>query len=159
MTPEQAATKWGMDARSVKKAIKEDRIRHFEDQRGSIVIPDDEIMPLPKSSIQSFLWVVLAAKNDPSWHPDISMVPDVKRGQLRSIFLQLEYRQYLDHLEDRDEPNKMFEQCRITSKGLSLVRSDRLPGSRFPKSIIDEGIPALFRLLIELLPRLVGAGS
>lgn len=103
MNMEQAAALWGITLRSVKKAIKENRVRYSVGAGGEISIPDDEIRPLPKSTIQSFLWVVLRVKNDPSWHYDISKVPKISIDQIRSVFKQLIFRKYLDQVNGEED--------------------------------------------------------
>lgn len=72
MNVQEAAAKWGMTERSVRKAVKEGRVRHRMSESGEVVIPHDEIGPIPKATAQTILWIILRLKNDTSWKPDFS---------------------------------------------------------------------------------------
>ena len=76
MDVSQAAKKWSLSERAVKAAVDQGKVRN-KVSGDSVYIPDDEIAPLKKSAIYALLWVVLEAKNDPSWNPDLSTVPNV----------------------------------------------------------------------------------
>lgn len=126
---------------------------------GDYCIPNDEIPPLPKAVIQSFLWVVLESKNDANWKPDISEVPLIQRQQLVSVFKQLIFRNYIDSVTGDEDVDALFEGCRITRKGIELTQSKRLPGSRFSGSVLKAGIQALWLLLLESIPQWLGASN
>jgi hypothetical protein len=156
MDMEKAAVLWGITPRSVKKAIKESRVRYSVGVGGEISIPDDEIRPLPKSTIQSFLWVVLRVKNDPSWHYDISKVPKISIDQIRSVFKQLIFRKYLDQVNGEEDIESLFKDSRITDLGLDLVNKKRFPGSYFSDSVIQGRLDVLVMMLIDKLPAILG---
>lgn len=151
-----ASSKWGISERSIRKAISENRVRHVVGDDGELTIPDDEIRPLKKAAIQSLLWVVLGSKNDPSWTPEISEVPDLQVDQLCSAFCQLSYRKYLDGLSDWSDIEKCFEECRVTALGMNLVKQKPLPGSGLGKAIFSESMAGVWARLLSLLPSLFG---
>ena len=48
MNIQEAATKWDMTGRNVRKAIKENHVRHRVSESGEVSIPRNEIGPIPK---------------------------------------------------------------------------------------------------------------
>lgn len=155
MDIEEAARQWGMLPRSVRKAAKEGRIR-AQLINGVWEIADAEVKPLPKSSIQDFIWVVLKAKNDPDWRPDFSRVSGVAQADAVQVFKQLEFRKYIDGIDGRSSLVEMFSECRITEAGIDLVQSKRLPGSILSRKVRGAGTAFLVDMLLEGFVRTVG---
>lgn len=151
----QAADKWHLSERAVRAAVQKEKVRNTVLGDG-VSIPDDEIAPLKKSAIYALLWVVLEAKNDYSWDPDISCVSDVTGETLRSAFEQLAYRGYLDRLCLNGSTGELFRMSRITRKGLELVKGRPLPGSGLSEKIIESGLAVGWDHILSALPSLLG---
>lgn len=152
----EAASRWNLSEKAVLKAIKENRIRHFVNAEGEIIIPDDEIRPLKLCTVQSFLWIVLRFKNDCSWMPDASTVTDIQANQLSSVFKQLVYRKYLDQISGNEPVENCFRCCRVTELGLQLINKQLLPGSWIKKSFVESALGSIWNLLLEKIPSIIG---
>lgn len=155
MDVSQAAKKWSLSERAVKAAVDQGKVRN-KVSGDSVYIPDDEIAPLKKSAIYALLWVVLEAKNDPSWNPDLSTVPNVTVDTLCVAFEQLSFREYLDHLHYDGSLRELFCMSRITRKGMDLVKKKPLPGSALSEKIIDAGLSVGWEHILGALPGLLG---
>lgn len=136
MNVQEAAVKWGMTERSVRKAVKEGRVRYRMSESGEVVIPHDEIGPIPKATAQTILWIILRLKNDTSWKPDFSTVPDLTNDQLLPAFKQLAYRRYIDSSDEEALLTTRFADCRLTEKGLGLIHREPLPGSSLGQQLL-----------------------
>lgn len=136
MNVHEAAVKWGITEHSVRKAVKENRVRHHGSESGEVSIPHDEIGPIPKASVQTILWIILRLKNDTSWKPDFSMVPDLTNDQLLPAFKQLVYRRYIDSSDEEALLATRFADCRLTEKGLGLIHREPLPGSSLGQQLL-----------------------
>ena len=154
LTIQQAHQKWGVSEKTVKRAIREKRIRSFE-QDGRTFIPDDEIYALPKKAIQAVLWTIVEYKNDPDSVPDISTIDKISPGQMQTVFKHLIYRKYLDKVDGSESVDDCYKYCRITKLGISLIQKKPLPGSPLSKDLIESGlvtiIPAVFNWLSKYI--------
>lgn len=150
-----AAKKWGLSERTVKKAVKEKRIRS-EGSGPNLTISDDEIAPMREKDIQGFLWVILRAKNDPSWRPDTSCIQGINDADVMAVFRQLLFRQYLDMEEEDDclESSELYLRCRVTEKGFALTQKKKLPGSIIGNELMASTAKMAFEVIIQSIVRL-----
>lgn len=155
MNVQEAAAKWGITKRSVRKAVKENRVRHRVSESGEVSIPSDEIGPIPKASVQTILWIILRLKNDASWRPDFSTVPNLPSNQLQSAFKQLAHRRYIDGISDGASLADSYSECRLTEKGLELVRAKPLPGSALGKQLVNSTANFVWLQLLDRVSRLI----
>lgn len=154
LTIEQFAKRTGLSPRTIRKAAKEGRLRFKHDSSGETTIPEDEIAPLSKAQIQSFIWVILRYKNDRCSKPDISMIEKLKQDQLNSAFKQLTFRKYIDSIDTCVSAQECFDSCRITQLGFELVEGKRLPGSIIGKKLAEEGLKQAITAFMHTLPSL-----
>ena len=149
-----AAKKWGVSVRSVRNAVKGGRVRS-ELVGSDVVIPDDEIMALPKSAIQSILWAIAEVKNDPSSRLDVSDVDPLRLCDTTSAFKQLVFRRYIDGVSGGEDASIIASNCRITKKGFALLRRGRLPGSLISERTKNAAIDAAVSLIIFVIREVV----
>lgn len=154
LTIEQFAKSIGLNPRTIRKAVHDERLRFNRDSNGTITIPEDEIAPLSKAQIQSFIWIILRYKNDSSSKPDISRIEKLKQDQLNSAFKQLAFRKYIDRVERCSSAQACFDSCRVTQLGFELVEGKRLPGSIIGKKLGEESLFIALNMLISLISRL-----
>lgn len=157
MDIDEAALRWQIKPRAVRKAIKENRVR-YSFIGGKIDIPDDEVAPIHKRNVQAFLWLVIRVKNDPSWEPDFSTVEGLQKSKALAAFKQLAYRQYIDGIENATTVEECFIQGRVTESGMALVQQKKLPGSVISRELMTEAASVLAPFAIRLISKYVSGG-
>lgn len=156
MNTKQASEKFGIKESTVLKAAGEGRLRHEKDVNGNISIPDDEIKPLAKSQIQTILWMIFKAKNEPDSEPDPSKIEDIHCDQMGSVFKQLVFRKYIDGIESFESLGECCRRCRITERGIELLQEKVLPGVPLGRKIAEASLVTILQELIQILPRWAG---
>lgn len=152
LTIDQFSKKVNLKPRTIRKAIRENRIRH-QSNGDEALIPSDEIAPLSKAQIQGLIWVILRYKNDKDARPDISKIEKLEQDQLFSAFKQLNYRKFIDNFGKCDSLQSCFDLCRVTQLGIDLVQSKRLPGSFISKRLVEESLTVVITVFVQALSK------
>lgn len=119
MNTKEAAEKFKIDVREVRKRKKDGMILEVRMVKGRIFIPDDtEIIP-SKQDIQAFLLEILKYKNNPNITVSRKLCPDEK--SLKTVVNYIYKRGFVGEFKFKTNIRDLFQNLNLTDEGLAYV--------------------------------------
>ena len=118
MTVKEASVKFGKSEKQIRRIIDDELLEHSRNGR-NIIIPDDTEIIISKIEVQSFLWQIVAYKNNNHCVISRELCPELSQLQVLTKFLY--QHGFIGEYSEYSTGDDFFEKVQLTDRGLKYV--------------------------------------